>query len=494
MKIKTIQDINKRVAADFLVIPYIESKKVLKPLCDITKFKKYISAPISTHDFLGKEKSISMVYTKSKDKRIILLGFGSIEKLDSLIISEVYAELVKFLKSQKAASVNIIMPQDLNIEDEVLIQTILESLILSSYSFNKFKNFSKKDEPVYLKEITLIGIEKEFSNLVNKTKHLCDGVNLTRDLVNNNAYEETPEHLALTAKELEKISDNLKVTLFDKKRIEKEKMGLLLAVNQGSDKDPVFIIVEYKGDPSSDEVSAIVGKGITYDTGGLSLKPTLSMDTMKADMAGAAAILGTMYTIANLKLKVNVTALIPATENSIGSKAYKPGDVYISMANKSVEVKNTDAEGRLILADALYYAATVVKPKRIIDLATLTGACVVALGEDIAALFSNNEDLAESLLKASSESKDVLWRMPLYKDYLKILKSDIADIRNVGTVREAGAITAALFLHEFIDNIAWAHIDIAGPAYLNAPKSIHPTNATGVGVRLLTKFFEKLSK
>jgi leucyl aminopeptidase len=492
MKVTAVKNINKRPKADYLIIPFLEGKKGPIPICNIAKFSKVIKAPIQTKDFLGKEKQILIVYAPKE--RIMLLGLGKADKIDEFHVSEIYAEAVAFLKKSKAISASIIIPEKLNISKEDLVKGIVEALFLTNYGFDKFKHFTKKDAPSYLKVAYLIGIEKKHMNLVNKGKIIATGVNLTRDLVNNNADEETPQNLAKIAKSFEKISKNIKVSIFDKKKIEEEKMGLLLAVNKGSDKEPVFIIVDYVGNPSSKERSVIIGKGITYDTGGLSLKPTTSMDTMKSDMSGGAAILGTMYTIAHLKLKVNVTGIVPATENAIGPSSYKPGDVYVGMTKKSVEIKNTDAEGRLILADALAYAATKIKPNRIIDIASLTGACVVALGEEIAGLFSNSNELASNLELASKRTGDHLWRLPLYQEYKKELKSDIADLKNISNGRAAGAVTAALFLEEFVDNISWAHIDIGGPAFMSKPKGLHPTLATGIGVRLFVYFFENLSK
>jgi len=493
MKVTGIQKIDKRKKADYLILPFLEDKKKPISLSDMSKFSKFIKGPIETKDFLGKESQISIVYG-GKENRIMLLGLGKADKINEFLISEVYAEAVAFLKKQKALSVNIMIPQKLNISKEELIKGIIEALFLSNYNFDKFKHFTKKERPSYLKTVCLIGIDKKDMAIVTKGKVIADGVNLTRDLVNNNADDETPQNLAKIAKSFEKISKDIEVTVFNKKKIEQEKMGLLLAVNKGSDKEPVFIIMEYKGNPYSKENTVIIGKGITYDSGGLSLKPTTSMDTMKSDMSGGAAILGTMCSIANLKLKVNVTGIVPATENSIGPSSYKPGDVYVNMSNKSVEIKNTDAEGRLILAEALSYGAEKIKPTRIIDIATLTGACVVALGEDMAGLFSNSEKLAEELLEASKRTGDILWRMPLFKEYKKELKSEIADLKNIGNGKSAGAITAALFLEEFVKNIPWAHIDIAGPAFKSKPKGLNPTFATGIGVRLLTYFFENLSK
>ncbi|MFA6118853.1 MAG: leucyl aminopeptidase [Parachlamydiales bacterium] len=493
MKVTIAESINKRNdKADVLILPFVESKNGPLAICNIGSFSKIIEPPIKTKDFLGKEGQISFVYF-SKEKRIMLLGLGHPDKINPQQMAKFYSIACAALRNCKAESVNIVVPEKLNISKEDIVSSISEAFFLSNYNFDKFKHFEKNETPKYLKSICLIGLKKEDMKIVTKKKVISSAVNLARDLVNNNADEETPAHLAVAAKDLEKVSDKIKVRVFDKKKIEEEKMGLLLAVNKGSDKEPTFIVIEYKGDASSKDHSVIIGKGITYDTGGLSLKPSTSMDTMKCDMSGAAAVLGTIYAISQLNLKKNVTALIPATENSIGSGSYKPGDVYTGMANKSVEVKNTDAEGRLILADAISYAALKIKPNRVINIATLTGACVVALGENIAGFFSNSEEVAKRLEESSKRSGDIIWRMPLFKDYKKQLKSDIADLKNIGDGREAGAITAALFLEDFVNDIPWAHIDIAGPAFLSKPNGLHPTHATGIGVRLLVDFFENLS-
>lgn len=267
-------------------------------------------------------------------------------------------------------------------------------------------------------------------------------------------------------------------------------MGLLLAVNRGSDSDPAFIIIEYKGNPKSKEKTVLVGKGITYDTGGLNIKVS-NMETMKGDMGGAAAVMGTIVAAASLDLKVNVTAVIPTTENSISSRSYKPGDIYKSYSGKTVEIGNTDAEGRLILADALAYAVDHLKPTRLIDLATLTGAMIIALGTETIGLFSNNDALADGLIRSGSDTYERVWRLPLHEEYRDQLKSDFADIRNIGG-RAAGSITAAIFLQEFVGKTPWAHLDIAGTAYLeDGAKRYHPKYGTGSGVRLLIDFLEQ---
>lgn len=268
-------------------------------------------------------------------------------------------------------------------------------------------------------------------------------------------------------------------------------MGLLLAVNRGSDKDPVFIISEYRGAPKSKDHTVLVGKGITFDTGGLNLKPTGGIETMRCDMAGAATVLGILKAVSDLKIKVNLTVVVPATENGIDAKSFKPGDVYQSLLGKTVEVGNTDAEGRLILADALTYAVRHLKPSRIIDFATLTGAMEIALGSEVTGFMSNDDALSDSLVRAGSETFERLWRLPLYEEYKEQLKSDVADIKSIGG-RSAGSITAAMFLKEFVDEVPWAHLDIASTAFLSAEKRYHPKNGTGIGLRLMIEYFENL--
>lgn len=270
-----------------------------------------------------------------------------------------------------------------------------------------------------------------------------------------------------------------------------EKMGLLMAVSRGSAVDPAFIILSHTGAPKSKEHTVLVGKGVTYDTGGLNLKPPSSMETMREDMSGAAAVLATVATAAALKLKCNVTAVVPTTENAIGASSYKMGDVYTAYNGTTVEIGNTDAEGRLILADALAYAEKKLKPTRMIDLATLTGSVVIALGDEFAGLFTKDDKLAKTLQQAGKKSQELLWRMPLPKSYFKKLKSNVADLRNIGS-RAGGSIQAALFLEHFVKKTAWAHLDIAGVAFQTSESGYWPKNGVGFGVRLLINFLSSL--
>ena len=316
---------------------------------------------------------------------------------------------------------------------------------------------------------------------------------MARDLINGNADIITPQYLAQTARKIAQKFPAVKATVFDLKKIEKEEMGLFLAVARGSSVEPAFIILSYKGFAGSKDHTLLIGKGVTFDTGGLNIKTASSMLTMREDMSGAAAVLSTIAVAAALNLKLNVTAVVAATENAIDAKSYKPGDVYKGYGGITVEIGDTDAEGRLTLADALAYSAQHLKPTRMIDLATLTGSIVIALGEGMSGLFCNDETLANRLLAASQQTAETLWRMPLYAPYKEQLKSDIADLRNIGG-RPAGPITAALFLQEFVQNIPWAHIDIAGTAFGNKERGYWPKNGVGFGVRLLINFLQNLSK
>lgn len=490
MKINAVKDISKRLTADCLIVPFFEGVIPITA-CDLDSIENDLREVIEIGDFKGKENQLSLLYMREGvEKRVLLLGLGKKELLTPEKLRNSLAEAIKKCHSLKLSKLNLLFPIRCKLNN--LYLNVLEGIYLTNYSFNRLRKESLKDEEsTLIQKLTLVGVEQD-SQLINKVDVLSTATHMARDLVNNNADDETPEKLAEVAKDLEKISSNVKVTIFDKKRIIKEKMGLLLAVNRGSFRDPTFIIIEYIGDKNSKDKTVLIGKGITYDSGGLSLKPSENMYTMKSDMSGAAAVLGVIYASAHLKLKRNVTAVIPATENSIGSKSYKPGDVYISYSGKTVEVANTDAEGRLILADAISYVVEKIKPQRIIDIATLTGAITVALGSEIAGLFSSDEELIKQLKKSSENTGELLWHMPLYKEYKSKLKSDFADIKNVGD-RSGGAITGALFIHEFVkEDIPWAHLDIAGPAFLEKPKGYYTSKGTGFGVRLLYDFLDNL--
>ncbi len=309
-----------------------------------------------------------------------------------------------------------------------------------------------------------------------------------RDLVNGNADDVNVDHFKKIAKEFEKQYSHVKTTILDRKALEKEKMGLMLAVGKGAATDPALILLEYQGDPRSKEKIAIVGKGITFDTGGLNLKIS-GMETMKCDMAGAAVALGIIQAASRLKLKVNLVSALAIAENAIGPNSYKPGDVFCGRNGKTVEITNTDAEGRLVLADAVSYVEDHFAPVQMIDFATLTGGIVIALGEEASGLFSNNDTLARAIERAGERTHERVWRMPLYPEYKEYFKSPIADLKNSGP-RKASSASGALFIEQFVKSVPWAHLDIAGTAYLSESGAYHTTLATGVGIRLLVDFLE----
>lgn len=494
MQIRGSASLVKRSNADILVVPFFQEKGHPSPAFDVQPVKKALATVLSTKDFSGKHGEALLCYADGgPEKRLLLLGLGDKELLTVEKLRRAYAQVTKECRKKKLAKVNILVPVCEAMITTEIVSGIADGLFLSNYSYATLKRSTLQEEKTQgLEVVHFIGAGKKETDAAEHSAVVAEGVYLARDLVNGNADDITPQYLSAVARGLEKTFKHVKTTVFDKERITKENMGLLLAVNRGSHLDPAFIIIEYKGAPKSADKTVIVGKGITFDTGGLNLKATGAIETMKCDMSGAAAILGVMHVIASLELPINVTGVVASTENAVDAKSYKPGDVYVGYAGKSVEIGNTDAEGRLVLADALAYSVDKLKPSRIIDLATLTGAVEIALGDEASGLMGNNDALADALIHAGSESGELLWRLPIYEEYREKLKSDIADIKSTGG-RPGSALKAASFLQEFVGKtVPWAHLDIAGTAFLSEEKRYLPKYATGVGVRLLTKFFESL--
>ncbi|MFO7765969.1 MAG: leucyl aminopeptidase [Pelovirga sp.] len=367
-------------------------------------------------------------------------------------------------------------------------QAISEGLLLADYRYNRYRN-NDQDSARPLEQITLLGADTKAVAMLRQgaaaAEAICAGVHLARDLVNAPGNLKSPEFLAMQAVAMAE-RHQIKAHLLDQTRMQHLGFGALLGVAQGSARPPYLIVLEYQGDPTGAAPLALVGKGITFDTGGISLKPADKMDEMKMDMGGAAAVIGTMLAAARLKLPLNLVAVVPAVENMPSGTAIRPGDILTSLSGKTIEVLNTDAEGRLILADALTYVAR-YQPRAVIDLATLTGACIIALGNQAAAILGNNDSLIDKLLKAGQHSGERLWQLPLWKEYASQIKSDFADIKNTGG-RPAGTITAAAFLQKFADQYNWAHLDIAGMAWEDKGKADTPRGGTGFGVRLLIEY------
>ncbi len=486
-------DLKKRKTSELIVFPFWEGPKGAKPAADLADLKKGVKPPLDEKDFQGELKETALVYLSSSiEKRCLILGLGKHGDVSVERLRQAYAEAVKVAQQMALSKISVVFPSIVelgSLKENEAIEGVCEGLLLPNYRWEDLQTLA--EETILLKKIQLIGILPKKMNEVKKWEAIAEGVHFARDLINGNADDVTPQFLGSAAKKVAASFSTVTATVFDKKRILKEKLGLLEAVSRGSAKDPAFIILSHKGAPKSKDHTVLVGKGVTYDTGGLNLKPTGSMETMRDDMSGAATALSTVATAAALKLKCNVTAVIPTTENGIDAKSFKPGDVYTGYSGMSVEIGNTDAEGRLILADALAYSVKKLKPTRMIDLATLTGAAIVALGHELAALFSNDEKLAEKLLDAGEASSETLWRLPLFASYNKKLKSSVADINNTGG-RAAGCVTAALFLQNFVGKVSWAHIDIAGPAFQSSEIGYWPKNGVGFGVRLLVHFLSNL--
>jgi leucyl aminopeptidase len=457
------------------------------------KVGKKISKIISSGEFKGKLNSMSVIHAFGQipSERVLVVGLGkrkefTIEKLRQA--SGTAAKAVRDKGITTAASA-LHMHEAGDASPQEIGQAIAEATQLALYRFDKYKtgDEAKKEKEKTLKSLVLP--EKNAKRRAALQRGAGIGSKIAtaachaRDFVNEPAGTLTPTALAGRAKTLSR-KYGFKCTVMTPDRIRKLKMGAFLGVAQGSHQQPRFIVMEHKGGGQRKPL-AFVGKGITFDSGGISIKPAAGMDEMKTDMSGAAAVIGTMCAVALLKLPVNVIGIVPATENMPGGGACKPGDILRSMSGQTIEVLNTDAEGRLILSDGLAYAAR-YKPAAIIDLATLTGACVIALGNVNSGLMSNDDKLIEKLKAASGETAEKVWQLPLDDEYGEQIKSDIADVKNIGG-REAGTITAAKFLEKFVGKNAWAHLDIAGTAYTTKAKPYCPTGGTGVGVRLLTQ-------
>lgn len=492
MKLSSHTSVPSRPLADACVLPfYIQGKKPV--LAHSSKlFDKWLKLPLQLGDFEGKAKELFIVHPpKAKEPRLILLGLGELSEISCESLRKSYAAISKYTPKAHLKKLNLLFPQLKGLDVKEILQGVSEGLLLSHYVFDQLKS---KKTSASLKSCVFIGLEKKYVSLLDKSMSVCAGVNLARDLVNENADTMTPQKLASIAKNFQKQFKKVTTTVYDKSKIEEKNLKLLKTVSQGSHIDPALIMVNYKGGTKDQKPTVLLGKGITYDSGGIQLKPRSgSIVHMKCDMGGAAAVLGTLYAAAKLDLPINIIGVIPACENAISDKAYKPGDVYESYLGKTIEILSTDAEGRLVLADALAYAEEHLLPSQMIDLATLTGGVVASLGHEITGLMSNDRKLAKTLLISSKKSGEEVWELPLYQEYKVALKSKIADLKNVASSPGyPAAVVAGLFLEEFVKKTPWAHLDIAGTAYIPDPKDHHPTKATGVGVRLLLAFLDEI--
>jgi len=488
LKIKSVIGDVSRIEADAIVVNLFEG--VEQPGGATAAVDKAldgaISSLISRGRVNGKFGEVNIVHTFGRLPAgiVAIAGLGKREDFNVDRIRRVAGEFCRALRKVNCHKIATILHGAgvRGVELEASAQAITEGTLLGLYSFDKYK----KPEYENIKEMLIVVREKEIvpvlERSINKGKLIAEAVNLARDMGNEPANYMTPGQMAEVAKEIAGKYD-LEIKVFDREDIEAMGMGALLGVAKGSNQPPRLIILSYRGDESSEKTLGFLGKGITFDSGGISIKPSEGMADMKDDMAGAAAVMTALGAIAQLKPRINVTAIIPATENLPSGTAYKPGDVLKTMNGKTIEVISTDAEGRLILADALSYAQKLgLSP--LIDLATLTGACRVALGLLYSGLFGNNQSLIDKVLSVAQRTGEKMWHMPMPQEYKEQIKSEIADIKNTGN-RYGGAITAALFLAEFVDDTPWVHIDIAGPRLSNKESGYIVKGATGFGVRTL---------
>ena len=416
-------------------------------------------------------------------KIVLFVGLG---KTRDLSLSGLRIAVRRALLSaplSRTESVELILPED-NREN---VEAAIEGALIGTYAWKKYVTRKKDDRTVEHKKIFIAAKEQPG---YAATAKVAANVNFARALVNENADVTDAVYLEKVMKDIVSGHKNVKLEILGRKELLAKGFGLLLAVNQGSNKKPRVLIASYTGAPGQ-AYTAVIGKGLTYDTGGLNLKPTGHMETMRCDMSGAAAVLSLLKTVLELGIKKNIIFACGVAENAISANAYKPGDVLTSLSGKTIEVGNTDAEGRLVLADVISYVIQQYKPARLIDLATLTGAVSVALGNDYSGLVSNDDALAEALLKSSALTDDRIWRLPSYPELREAIKSKIADLRNTSSWRGAGGtITGAEFLRQFVGDTPWAHLDIAGTAFVEGDGRMYfGHGATGAGVRLLTHYF-----
>ena len=473
------------IKSDCIVVAIFTDNRLSNAAANIDEISNgIISKFLDLADFSGECGQSHMLYpeTGMKCPRILLIGCGSENKFTQETVRSVIKKASKEIAKTSAKSVTLFLLDTLS-ERIICEQAMRQSILTYAdtlYEFNKYKSDPKKESS--LTQVCIAFTTEppcDVRSMLEQGKSIAKGMHLSRDLANQPGNVCTPTFIAETAESLGRQYDNIKVEVLNESDMEALGMGSFLSVSRGSDEAGKMVILQYNGTSESTRPIALVGKGVTFDTGGISIKPSANMDEMKFDMCGAASVMGAVNACAEMKLPINIVAILATAENMPGSKASKPGDIVTSMSGKTIEILNTDAEGRLVLCDALTYVGR-YNPEIVIDTATLTGACIVALGHQISAVLSNSDELAKDIMDAGKEIDDQAWQLPMNDSYRKQLKSSCADIGNIGG-RAAGTITAACFLSEFTKDYTWAHIDIAGTAWTGK-------DATGRPVPLLSQY------
>jgi len=446
-------------------------------------------------DFKPKPGATHLLYPEGRiaGERVVLVGLGKKSDLTLNRVRQAAGRAASVLRSAGARDI-VIASDGLGADAAEIGQALTEGSVLGLYRFLKYKTNEENDRAKDIQTITLLtrnaSSKKALEAGVRTGLAIAESAMMVRDMVSSPPKDMTPAVIAAKAKEIGR-QFRLTVRVLERRQMEKLGMGGLLGVASGSAQPPKFIIVEYRKGGAKPFI-ALVGKTITFDSGGISIKPPENMDKMKDDMSGGAAVLGAIRTAAALKLPLNIVGLLPATENMPGGRALKPGDVLRTMSGQTIEILNTDAEGRLILSDALAYACR-YKPSVIIDIATLTGACGIALGQEATGMLGTDERCKNKLREAGEKTGERVWELPLWDEYIDLIKSDIADMKNTGG-RQGGVITAAALLSKFVQKYPWVHLDIAATAWTEKDRPYTPKGATGIGVRLLTQFLRDFDK
>lgn len=439
-------------------------------------------------DFRGKKGERLLLHHDGPLARVALIGLGKSDKFTSELARQAAGRAVVLAQKHHATSCSLLTFSEwtpsgkTDLPDSDQTQALVEGLILGSYRFTEYKK-PNDDEPE-LTSVTLYG--KAHKEQLSRGTVLATAACLARDLQNHPANIMTPTRLAEEAQRIGK-APNMKTTVMDREAFTELGMGALAGVAAGSNQPPKFIVIEYGGGQAGEAPFALVGKGLTFDAGGISIKPSAKMDEMKFDMSGAATVLGIMEVVARLQPRLNIVAAIPSTENLLGGSAQRPGDIVRAYNGKTIEILNTDAEGRLILADALAYVVDKHKPVAIVDFATLTGAVLIALGHRASGLLGNDDGLIAEVQRAAEKTGERVWQLPMWEEYSDDIKSQVADIKNLGDGRLAGTIAGAVFLKEFIGDTPWVHLDIAGTAWQGKDQPYTPGGGSGVAVRLIAQ-------
>lgn len=491
------------VATDLLVIPVFEGGKSLGPAVKAVdrSLDGYVADVLKDESFEGKPGKTLLLHTQNAvpAKRLLFVGLGKKAELSTESVRRSAGAAASVAQKTRSGSLAFVL-QDIvgkSMPAKETAQACIEGVRLGSYRFSKYKGKEEQREvESTLEDVVLVATDaaqaRSFSAGVALGNFMADAAIYARDLVNEPAAVITPRRLV---QEAEKIAKNPGVTAeaFGKGDLKRMRMGAFLAVSEGSEEEPYLIHLKYKPVKKAAKKVVLCGKGVTFDTGGLSLKPAQYMVGMKQDMAGAAAVLGAFTALASLKPAVEVHGVIPATENMPSGHATKPGDIVKAYNGKTIEILNTDAEGRLILADALSWAENELKPDMMVDVATLTGAAIIALGQEVAAIVGSDDKLISQFENAAKTTGEQVWQLPLVKEYAQLIKSDVADLQNIATTRWADTIMGGLFLHAFVEQTPWMHLDIAGPAFAEKQiLSYTPVGGTGFGVRTLLQFLTSL--